>query len=185
MWAYVSTGGLTRKKNPPCLVGPWQHTIKAFTPAMSGAASRRLKEERIRGTGEREERAECASRDQGKEWSFSFTGAYFTGCPRSFPSEVRSSPQYPPTRHSLYGYKSQSINLNLCVHFSLLGKDSKPVMSVFRVVICAFGGLSRRTEKQNMFGSYCSGKVEADRPLWDYFVLLVSPDYLISCSYWV
>lgn len=54
---------LQGEKNPPCLVRPWQHTIKVFTPAMSGAESGRLKEERMWGIGEGEKRAEVASRD--------------------------------------------------------------------------------------------------------------------------
>lgn len=51
------------------MVRPWQRTIKVFTPAMSGTQSGRLKEERIRGTGEGgEKRAGVASRDlRGRE----------------------------------------------------------------------------------------------------------------------
>ena len=45
------------------LVSTWQHTIKVFTPAMRGAESGRLKEERIRRIGEGEKGAEFASGD--------------------------------------------------------------------------------------------------------------------------
>lgn len=51
------------KKYPPCLVRPWQHTIKVFTSAMSSAESGMLKQERIRGIEEGEKRAKgCQSR---------------------------------------------------------------------------------------------------------------------------
>lgn len=39
---------------------------------------------------------------------FWFSGDYITGCPRSFPSELRSSPPCPLTHNSLYGYIFQS-----------------------------------------------------------------------------
>lgn len=48
-------------RKTPCLLRPWQHTIKAFTPAMNSAASGRLKEKRIRGIGKGEKGTEAAS----------------------------------------------------------------------------------------------------------------------------
>lgn len=147
-WVYVSTSGLTeREKKTPCLVRSWQQTIKVFTPAMSGAESRRLKEERIRGIGEGEERAGVASRDR-----VVFSDLQEIILPwvlEVFPFEVRSSPQCPLTQNILYGYIFQYTNLCVCVILKLFTwweNDMKPVMSVF-VWTFAFSGLSFCTEK--------------------------------------